>query len=156
VVPSPILVDYLLVTCYGFEKPTIRAVRLGGEGDVTSTHIAWEETKGVPSQSSVIYVEPHLYAVTEGGVVTIFEVSESGAKLLTQGRAPGNYSASPVSADGRVYFLSEQGDTTVIEAGPNYKVLATNSLGEKCQASPAIAHGQIFIRSEKSLFCIGK
>jgi outer membrane protein assembly factor BamB len=156
VVPSPVLVDNVLVTCSGFEKSTIRAVRLGGEGDVTSTHIAWEQTKGVPSQSSVIYVEPHLYAITEGGVVTIFEVSANGAKLLTQGRAPGNYSASPVAADGRVYFLSEQGDTTVIEAGSNYKVLATNLLREKCQASPAISQGQIFIRTEKSLFCVGK
>jgi outer membrane protein assembly factor BamB len=156
VVPSPVLVGNVLVTCSGFEKPTIRAVRLGGEGDVTSTHIAWEQTKGVPSLSSVIYVEPHLYAITEGGVVTIYEVSQEGAKLLTQGRAPGNYSASPVAADGKIYFLSEQGDTTVIEAGPEYKVLATNSLGEKCQASPAISQGQIFIRTEKNLYCLGK
>jgi outer membrane protein assembly factor BamB len=156
VVPSPILVDNVLVTCSGFEKPTIRAVRLGGEGNVTSTHIAWEQTKGVPSQSSVIYVEPYLYAVTEGGVVTIFEVSQSGAKMLTQGRAPGNYSASPVAAAGRVYFLSEQGDTTVIEAGPNFKALSTNKLGEKCQASPAISHGQVFIRTEKNVYCVGK
>jgi outer membrane protein assembly factor BamB len=156
VVPSPVLVDNVLVTCSGFEKPTIRAVRLGGQGDVTSTHIAWEETKGVPSQSSVVYVEPHLYAITEGGVVTIFEVGEKGANLLTQGRSPGNYSASPVAAAGRVYFLSEQGDTTVIEAGANYQVLATNKLGEKCQASPAISQGQMFIRTEKNLFSIGK
>jgi outer membrane protein assembly factor BamB len=156
VVPSPVLVGNVLVTCSGFEKPTIRAVRLDGQGDVTSTHIAWEQTKGVPSQSSVIYVEPHLYAVTEAGVVTIFEVSQNGAKPLAQGRAPGNYSASPVAADGRVYFLSEQGDTTVIEAGPNFKVLSTNKLGEKCQASPAISQGQIFIRTETNLFCIGK
>jgi outer membrane protein assembly factor BamB len=104
----------------------------------------------------VIYVEPYLYAVTEAGVVTIFEIGQNGAKPLTQGRAPGNYSASPVAADGRIYFLSEQGDTTVIEAGPNFKVLSTNSLGEKCQASPAISQGQVFIRTEKSLYCLGK
>jgi outer membrane protein assembly factor BamB len=156
VVPSPVLVGNVLITCSGFEKPTIRAVRLGGEGDVTSTHIAWEQTNGVPSQSSSIYVEPHLYAVTEGGVVTIYEISEQGAKLLAQGRAPGTYSASPVAADGNIYFLSEQGDTTVIQAGPEYKVLSTNSLGEKCQASPAISQGQLFIRTEKSLYCVGK
>jgi outer membrane protein assembly factor BamB len=156
VVPSPVLADEQLVTCSGFENPTIRAVRLGGAGDVTSTHIAWEQTKGVPSLSSVIYVEPYLYAVTEAGVVSIFEIGQNSAKLLTQGRAAGNYSASPVAVDGRVYFLSEQGDTTVIEAGPNYKVLSTNSLGEKCQASPAISQGQIFIRTEKSLYCVGK
>jgi outer membrane protein assembly factor BamB len=156
VVPSPVLVDDLLITCSGFEKPTIRAVRLGGEGDVTSTHIAWEQIKGVPSQSSVIYVAPHLYAVTDTGVVTIFEVSPSAAKPVAQGRAPGNYCASPVAAAGNIYFLSEQGVATVIEAGPKFNIVATNSLGEKCQASPAISQGQIFIRTEKNLYCIGK
>ncbi|MEX2141987.1 MAG: PQQ-binding-like beta-propeller repeat protein [Pirellulales bacterium] len=156
VVPSPLLVDNLLVTCSGFEKPTIRAVRLGGEEDVTSTHIAWEQTKGVPSQSSLVYVEPHLYAVTDQGVVSIFEVSESNAKLIGQGRAPGNYSASPVTADGKIYLLSEQGNATVIEAGPEFKVIATNAIGERCQASPAVSQGQIFIRTDKNLYCVGE
>ncbi len=156
VVPSPVLVNDLLVTCSGFEKPTIRAVRLDGEGDVTATHIASEQTRGVPSLSSLIYVEPHLYAVTEQGVVSIFEVSRSDAKPVDQGRAPGNYSASPVAADGKIYFLSEQGNTTVIKSGPKFEVLATNSLNESCLASPAISAGQIFIRTEKTLYCIGK
>jgi outer membrane protein assembly factor BamB len=156
VVPSPVLVDSLFVTCSGFEKPTIRAVRLGGEGDVTSTHIAWEQTKGVPSQSSVVYVDPHLYAVTDQGVVSIYEVSASDARLIDQGRAPGNYSASPVAADGKIYLLSEQGNTTVIQSGPEFKLLATNALGERCQASPAVSQAQIFIRTDKNLYCIGE
>jgi outer membrane protein assembly factor BamB len=156
VVPSPVFVENLLVTCSGFEKPTIRAVRLGGEGDVTSTHIAWEQTKGVPSQSSLIYVKPHLFAVTDNGIASVFEVSQTECKFVRQARLPGNYSASPVTSDGNIYFLSEQGDTTVLEAGPDLKVIATNPLGEKCQASPAISQGQMFIRTERNLFCIGK
>jgi outer membrane protein assembly factor BamB len=156
VVPSPLLVDDLFITCSGFEQPTIRAIKLGGQGDVTKTHIAWEQTKGVPSQSSPVYVEPHLYTVTDAGVVTIFELQPTDLKLLAQGRVPGNYSASPVAADGKVYLLSEQGDTSVIEAGPKFKILETNSLGERCQASPAISNGQIFIRTERNLYCIGK
>lgn len=156
VVPSPVLAENLFVTCSGFEKPTIRAVRLGGEGDVTSTHIAWEQTKGVPSQSSVVYVDPHLYAVTDQGVVSIYEVSPSDARLIDQGRAPGNYSASPVAADGKIYLLSEQGNTTVIESGPEFKVIASNALGERCQASPAVSQGRIFIRTDKNLYCIGE
>jgi outer membrane protein assembly factor BamB len=155
VVPSPVLANELLITCSGFEKPTIRAVRLGGEGDVASSHIAWEQTKGVPSQSSVIYVEPHLYAVTDTGVVTIFEVTGKGARLVDQGRTPGNYSSSPVVAAGKIYFLSEQGDCTVIEAGPKFNIVSSSSLGEKCQASPAISQGQLFIRTDKNLYCIG-
>jgi outer membrane protein assembly factor BamB len=156
VVPSPVLVDNLLVTCSGFEKPTIRAVRLGGDGNVTSTHIAWEQTKGVPSQSSLVYVRPHLYAVTDQGVVSIFEVSDRDARIVDQGRAPGNYSASPVAADGKIYLLSEQGNTTVIEPGPRFQVVATNPLGERCQASPAVSQGQIFIRTDKNLYCVGE
>jgi outer membrane protein assembly factor BamB len=156
IVPSPVLAGDLLVTCSGFEKSTIRAVRLGGAGDVTATHIAWEQTKGVPTQSSVIYVAPHLYAITDQGVVSIFEVSQSGAKLVDQGRAPGNYSSSPVAADGKIYFLSEQGNTTVIKSGPEFEVIATNALGGRCQASPAISQDQIFIRTDEALYCIGK
>jgi outer membrane protein assembly factor BamB len=156
VVPSPVLAEDLLVTCSGFEKPTIRAVRLGGQGDVTSTHIAWEQTKGVPTQASVIYVAPFLYSIADAGVLSIFRVDSHEAKLVDQGRAPGAYCASPVAADGKIYFLSEQGDTTVIEAGPKFKTIAINALGERCQASPAISQGQIFIRTDKHLFCIGK
>jgi hypothetical protein len=76
--------------------------------------------------------------------------------VVWQGRLDGSYSASPVAAEGRIYFLSEEGQTTVIEAGPELKVLARNRLEETCQASPAISGGRIFIRTEKDLFAIGK
>jgi outer membrane protein assembly factor BamB len=66
----------------------------------------------------------------------------------------GNFSASPVAAEGRIYFVGDNGETTVIEAGAEYRVLARNPLGEKVQASPAIAQGHIFIRTENNLFCI--
>jgi outer membrane protein assembly factor BamB len=154
VTPSPLLVDDVLITCSGFEKPTIRAVRLGGEGDVTSTHIAWEQTTGVPSQSSLVYVKPYLYGVTDMGVVTIFDPAQKG-KLIKQGRIPGNYCASPVAADGKIYFSSEQGDVTVMKVGDSIDVIATNSLSERIQASPAISQGNIFIRTEKNLYCVG-
>jgi outer membrane protein assembly factor BamB len=158
VVPSPLLVDDLLITCSGFEEPTIRAVRLGGERDPGAPgHIAWEHgPKGVPSQSSPIYFKPYLYTVTDAGIVSIFEVQASDLKPLDQGRIPGNYSASPAYADHKIYFLSEQGETTVIEPGASLKVIEANPLGEKCQASPAISNGQIFIRTERNLYCIGK
>ena len=155
VTPSPLLLGDVLITCSGFEKPTIRAVRLDGEGDVTSTHIAWEQTQGVPSQSSLIYVNPYLYGVTDSGVLSVFDPADKG-KLVAQGRIPGNYCASPVAADGKIYFCSEQGNTSVIEAGTKLDVIATNTFGERIQASPAISQGQILIRTEKNLYCIGK
>ncbi|HLF94269.1 MAG TPA: hypothetical protein VJB14_12470 [Planctomycetota bacterium] len=66
----------------------------------------------------------------------------------------GGFSASPIFAEGRIYILSETGETTVRAAGPEFKVLSRNPLGEKCQESPAVSRGRILIRSEKSLFCI--
>ena len=153
VTPSVVIGDELIYTCSGFEKPTIRVVRPGGTGDVTDTHIAWAQTKGVPSLSSVLYVKPYLYSVTDKGVATCYD-GESG-EIVWQDRIGGNHSASPVYADGKVYFLSEEGETTVVEHGPEFKVVARNPIGEKCQASIAISDGRLFIRSDRHLFCIG-
>jgi outer membrane protein assembly factor BamB len=75
--------------------------------------------------------------------------------MVWQERLPGNYAASPVYADGRIYCLSDEGETTVLEAGAQFKVLARNPLDAHCQASIAVSQGHLFIRSERDLFCIG-
>jgi outer membrane protein assembly factor BamB len=150
--PSPVLGDGVIYASSGFEKTTLRAVKLGGKGDVTETHIAWEQKKGVPTQPSPLFVKPNLYAITDGGIVTCY--NPANGEVIWQDRVGGNHSASPVHADGKIYFLSETGDTTVIEAGPQFKILAKNSLGEKCQASMAVSGKRLFIRSDKNLFCI--
>lgn len=76
-------------------------------------------------------------------------------EVVWQERLGGSFSASPVSAEGHIYFVSDNGETTVIEAGPEFHVLARNPLGEKVQASPAPSQGQVFLRTERHLFCIG-
>jgi outer membrane protein assembly factor BamB len=152
VTPSIVIGDGLIFTCSGFEKPTIRVVRPGGRGDVTETHIAWEQTESVPSLSSLLYVEPYVYSITDKGVATCYEAATGD--VVWQGRIGGNHSASPVYADGKIYFLSEQGETTIIEAGPEFKIVARNNIGEKCQASIAVSQGRLFIRSDKNLYCI--
>lgn len=154
VTPSPVAGDGLVFTSSGFEKSTLRAVKLGGKGDVTKTHIAWEERKGVPTQPSLLYVKPYLYAITDGGIAHCYE-GENG-EIVWEERIGGNYSASPVYAEGKIYFLSESGETTIIEAGPRFKEVARNKLAERCQASMAVSGGRLFIRSEKNLFCVGK
>jgi outer membrane protein assembly factor BamB len=139
----------------GFEKTTLRGIKLGGTGDVTKTNIVWEQKKGVPTQPSLLYVKPYLYAVTEAGVASCYR-PESG-DVVWQERLVAEktgFCASPVVADGRIYVLSEAGETIVLAPGAEFKVLARNPLGEKCQASPAISRGRIFIRSEKNLFCL--
>jgi outer membrane protein assembly factor BamB len=102
----------------------------------------------------MLYVKPYLFLVTETGLAECIKAA-TGEVLWTE-RLKGKHSASPVWADGRIYFLSEQGATTVIESGPKYKVFATNELNEKCCASPAVSHNSIFIRSNKNLYCIAK
>jgi len=154
VTPSFAMGDGFIFTSSGFEKTTLRTVRTGGKGDVTQTHIAWEQKKGAPTQPSLLYVKPHLYAVTDGGVATCYQ-GETG-DIVWQERVGGNFCASPLYADGKIYFLAEDGQTTVIEAGPVFKVTARSPLNEKCQASMAVSRGHLFLRGETHLYCIGR
>ena len=155
VTPSPVAGNGLLFTSSGFEKPTVRTIRLGSAaGDVTETHVAWEQLKGTPTQSSLIYVEPHVYAVTDNGVLTCY--AEKTGEIVWQDRLGGKFSASPIAADGRLYFLSEAGITTVLKPGTALEVLAQNPLNELCKASPAVSHGHFFIRTESALYAISR
>lgn len=154
-VPTPVVGDGLVFAASGFEKTTLRGVRLGGKGVITETHFAWEQRKGVPTQPSLIYTSGHVYGITDGGIATCYKADTGD--IVWQERIGGNHSASPVLAEGRIYFLSEAGETTIIEANPKYSgPIAKNSVGEKCQASMAVSQGNLFIRSDKHLFCIGR
>jgi outer membrane protein assembly factor BamB len=154
VVPSPVAGAGRVFASSGFEKTTLRGMRLAdATGDVTQTHIEWEQKKGVPTQPSPIFVNPYLYAITDGGVATCY--APDNGDVVWQERIGGNHCASPVYGEGRIYFLAEDGETTVIGVGSRFNVLAKNPVKEKCQASIAISQGQIFIRGEKHLHCIG-
>lgn len=154
VVPSIVIGEGLVFTTSGFGDSTIRAIRTGGTGDVTATHIAWSTKEDVPKVPSMLYAKPLLFLITETGVLKCLKAA-TGEEVWRQ-RLPGKFSASPVWAEGRIYFLSESGVTTVIEAGPEFTALATNKLDGKFCASPAISHKQIFMRSEHNLYCIGE
>lgn len=154
VTPSFAHGDGLVFTASGFEKTTLRTVRTGGKGDVTATHVAWEQRKGTPTQPSLLYVSPHLHSITDGGIAHCYD-AKTGQVLYAE-RVGGNHSASPVYADGHIYFLSEEGETTVIESGPKFEIVARNKMNEKCQASLAVSQGHLFLRTERHLFCIGQ
>jgi len=154
VVPSIVIGDGLIFTTSGFGDSTIRTVRTGGKGDVTKTHIAWESTEDVSKIPSMLYVRPFLFLVTETGVAKCLR-AETGEEIWRE-RLGGRYSASPIWAEGRIYFLSEKGKTTIVQAGGEFKVLAENELKEKCGASPAVSQKHIFIRSENNIYCIGR
>lgn len=101
----------------------------------------------------MIYVAPYLFAISDNGIASCLH-AKSG-ELVWQERIGGSFSASPVSAGGRIFFLDNKGETTVVEAGPVFKVLAKNKLEGQVQASIAIAHGRLYIRTDKHLFCVG-
>jgi outer membrane protein assembly factor BamB len=154
-VPSTVLGDGLVFTAGGWGgKETIKAFKLGGQGDLKESNLVWEQKKGMPKVPSMLFVQPHLYAISDGGIATCLKAATG--ELVWQERVGGNFSASPVFAEGRIYLLGDNGETTVIEAGPEFKVLAKNSLGEKVQASMAVSQGRLFIRTETHLVCIGR
>jgi outer membrane protein assembly factor BamB len=152
-VPSTVIGEGLVFTAGGWGgKESIKAFRLGGSGELKETRLVWQQKKGMPKVPSMLYVQPHLFAVTDGGMATCLKAATG--EVVWQARLGGNFSASPLFGDGRVYFLGDSGETTVIEAGPEFKVLAMNPLGEKVQASMAISQHHCFIRTDKNLVCI--
>jgi len=131
------------------------AVRPGGRGDVTKSHVAWSYRNG-PDVPSPVSDGKQIYIVQDNGVVSCLD-SRTGQEVYVQQRLKtGTYSSSPVLADGRIYITNEDGLTTVFKAGPTFEILAENPLNDYCLSSPAISDGQIFIRTSQYLYCIGK
>jgi len=157
VTPTPVTAHGLLYAASnGPGGNMIMAIRPGGQGNITGTHVAWRYEKSAPYTSSPVVVGDYLYAVKNGGVMTCLN-AKTGAQMW-QERLParGDYYASLVGADGKVYAMSEDGEATVLAATPSFQVLSSNQMGERCMASPAISGGQLFIRSDDHLFCIGE
>ena len=130
-----------------------QTVKLKPDSEETTRKIVWETNRNVPMMSSAVFVKPYLFVVSEKGFVMCLEAATG--KVKWQERLGGTYSASPLAADGHIYFLSEDGETVVIPADGKFEVLARNSLKEPCQASMAVSHGKLFIRTQTHLFCIG-
>ena len=154
VTPSPVVGDGLLYTSSGFEAPTLRAVRLGGKGEVTNSHIAWEQKNGVAALASLLYVKPYLYSISRDNILHCLDAATGD--IVWRERLTGTYSASPIYADGRIYILSAEGETLVLRPGAKYDEIARNDISDTCNASMAISQGNFYIRSAKKLYCIGK
>ena len=133
------------------------ALRAPGRGDVTATHVAWRQKRGAATVSSPLYYRGRVYAVQDGGRVTGYQ-AKTGTVLFEQERldAPGEYHASPVAADGKIYFASTRGMVSVIEAGDRLKVLARNKLDERIAATPAITDDKLYIRTATHLWAFGE
>lgn len=153
-IPAPVYHDGVIYLTRGYRSSPQMALRVGGRGNVSDTHVEWRNATGGPYISSLVEYEGLLYMANGAGIVTCMEASTG--QRVWQERLGGVYTASPVAADGRIYFASETGDMLVIEAGATPEVLARNELSGHVLASPAIANGQIFIRFDRRLVAVGQ
>jgi outer membrane protein assembly factor BamB len=152
-IPVPIFHDGMIYMSRGYRSGPYMAIRPGGRGDVSATHIAWESPTGAPYISSLVHDGGLIFMATDVGGVTVVD-AKSGARVWQQ-RIEGIFSASPVAGDGKVYFASETGETIVVRSARTPEVIARNDIGERLMASPAISNGQIFLRTDDHLFAIG-
>ncbi|HYG09020.1 MAG TPA: PQQ-binding-like beta-propeller repeat protein, partial [Pyrinomonadaceae bacterium] len=153
IVASPIVHDGIIYAPTRI-KPLL-AFRAGGRGDISKSHLIWSAQFG-PDVPTPVTDGKYFYIVGDKGIVWCLD-AKTGKEVYGPVRIkPGDYSASPVLADGKIYATSEEGITSVIRAGEKFEVLAENNLNEYCLSSPAISDGQIFIRTSGHLYCIGK
>ena len=154
-VPRPLFVHglvYLVNPALG--KPILYAVRPGGRGDVTNSHVVWTWQRGVPVTPSPLIVGQEIYFVSDGGILSCLDARKG--TLHWRERLGGNFSASPAFADGKIFLLDEDGKSTVIRPGRNFDKLAENQLDGRTLASMAIAGRSLLIRSDTHLYRIEK
>jgi outer membrane protein assembly factor BamB len=153
-IPRPVYAHGLVYTCTGFEAPQLLAIKADGKGDVTKTHVAWSIRKNVPLTPSLLVSGDELYMVSDHGMASCLDAKTGEAHW--QERLGGNFSASPILADDKVYFLSEEGVGHVVKAAKKFERIAKNDLKERTLASYAVAEGALFIRTETHLYRIEK
>ena len=147
---TPVIGDGLIFTNMGHGKAELWAIKPGGKGVVSDTHVAWKVKRNVPTRASVLLHDGLVYFVDDGGIASCVE-SKTGKDVWRQ-RIGGNYSASPLYADGRIYFFSEDGTTTVIAPGREFKKLAENKLDGGFMASPAVSGKALILRTKTHLY----
>jgi hypothetical protein len=145
--------DKLVFASGGFPEKELLAIRADGFGDVSGSHVAWRSAKGVTYVPSPLYHDGLLYVVSDGNVTTCFDAATGGT--VWQGRLDGNFSSSPVLAGDHLFVTNEAGKTFVLKAGRKFEIVAQNDLGDGGFATPAISRGQIFIRTNHALYCVG-
>ena len=147
--------DYEYLLSAGRANGGLFAVRLGGQGDITESHVAWRygERKGLSDVITPLVLGDTLYMLKEGGILTALDVATG--EIAKQGRIGGsdNYFASPVGAGDRLLAASLSGQLIVVGGGPEWEVLSTVDLDEQVWSTPAIAGDRVFVRSQEALYC---
>ena len=151
-VPRPVYGQGLVFVSSGYDSPVMYAIRPDGRGDVTDTHVAWTLSKAAPLNPSPLLIGEDLYLVSDQGIASCLE-AKTGEKRW-QKRLPGNYSTSPLAADGKIYITNETGLTTVLAAGAEYQELAANQLEGRTLASLAVSGHALYLRTDTHLYRI--
>jgi outer membrane protein assembly factor BamB len=153
-IPMPVHHQGILYLSRGYRSSPYLAVRLGGKGEVSGSHVVWKTPTGAPYVSSLVYYDGLLYMATEMGIVTA--IDPANGQSVWRERMGGVYTASPVAGDGKIYLASETGETVVLRAGRKPDILSRNRLDTHIVASPAIARGRLFFRGDDELIAVGK
>lgn len=151
-VPRPVAGHGLVFFVNDFERPELWAIRPGGAGDVTDSHVVWTINQSVPAQPSLLLIDECLYTIADSGIASCIEAQTGN--VVWRHRVGGNYAASPLYADGRIYCFAQDGRTTVLAPGREYQVLALNGLEGEVKASPALAGPALIIRTRTHLYRI--
>lgn len=152
VVPKPVVSEGRILVATGFGPTKLLAIRPGGSGEVTASHVDWEVGKGVPKTPSALAHDGLVYLVSDDGIAVCID-AKTGENVW-RSRLGGNYSASPLLVGDKLFFSSEEGVTTVIRSGREFEKLASNDLEEATLASPAAAENALFIRTAAALYRI--
>jgi outer membrane protein assembly factor BamB len=148
----PIITDDLIFFPTGFSAGQLYAVRTGGKGLLTDSHVAWKVKRGVPNKPSILLVDGLIYMIGDTGIASCID-AKTGEQVWQQ-RIGGEYSASPVYADGRLWFFAEDGKTTVLKPGRTFEQVTENRLDDGFLASPAIAGKAFYLRTRTHLYRI--
>jgi outer membrane protein assembly factor BamB len=136
-------------------KNVVLAIRRGGEGDITGSHVVWKNNRHVPFCASPLYLDGLIYTVKDGGFLA--SLDSSSGELVQRDRlaGSGNYYSSPVAGDGKIYIVNERGRLSVVQSGHTWRVLSSSDFGENVFATPAITGGRIYVRTTGHLYCFG-
>lgn len=159
VIPTPVVGHDLIFCCSGRVGPTLAIRPIGASGDITKSHLEWRVQQGSPFVPSPLVYGDYLYMVNDiRSVISCFEAKTG--KLLWKERCgrevKEGFSASPIGVNGKVFFTNDDGETFVVENGPEFKLVQTNALKARTLASPALVEGRWYWRTESHLLCIGK
>lgn len=152
VIPRPVFGHGMVYLSTSYNTPSLLAIKVDGTGDVTGTHIGWQTNRAAPHTPSLLLVGEDLYSISDNGVATLFD-AKTGDVVWTK-RVGGNYSASPLYAEGRVYLQDEKGEGIVLKAGREFEEIARNKLPGRTLASYGVVDSALLIRTDTALYRI--